>query len=58
MTIQELNQELLELRRRQFNLRLRKIDESLKQTHLIKQLRRSIARIKTFLTVKGGDCGK
>jgi large subunit ribosomal protein L29 len=52
---EELNQELLALLKEQFNLRLRKTTGQLNQSHLLRQTRRDIARIKTVLTQKVGE---
>jgi large subunit ribosomal protein L29 len=52
---EELNQELLVLLKEQFNLRLRKTTGQLNQSHLLRQTRRDIARIKTVLTQKAGE---
>lgn len=46
-TIQELDSELLALRREQFNLRMQQSTGQLTQTHQFKTVRRNIARIKT-----------
>ena len=51
-SVEELNQQLLELLKEQFNLRLRKASGQLNQTHLAKQVRKDIARIKTLLNEK------
>jgi len=51
----ELNQELTNLLKEQFNLRMRKATGQLNQTHLLKQVRRNIARVKTVLNEKAGD---
>lgn len=51
----ELNQDLLGLLKEQFNLRLRKTTGQLNQSHLLRQTRRDIARIKTVLTQKAGE---
>ena len=45
-------QELLELLRDQFNLRMQKATGQLAQTHLLGQVRRDIARVKTVLNEK------
>ncbi|MFP3014247.1 MAG: 50S ribosomal protein L29 [Arsenophonus sp.] len=50
--VKELNDELLNLLREQFNLNMKSTNGQLKQNHLLKQLRRNIARIKTLLTEK------
>jgi large subunit ribosomal protein L29 len=54
MNIEELGNKLLELRKEQFNLRLKKASGSLEKTHLITLARKSIARIKTIMTEKAG----
>jgi len=50
----ELNQELLSLLKEQFNLRMRKSTGQLNQSHLLGNVRRDIARVKTVLTEKVG----
>lgn len=47
---EELNKELLALRREQFNLRMQQATGQLSQTHQFAGLRRDIARIKTVLS--------
>ncbi len=54
-SVDELNQDLLGLLKEQFNLRLRKSTGQLNQSHLLRQNRRDIARIKTVLTQKAGE---
>jgi large subunit ribosomal protein L29 len=49
---EELNTELLSLLREQFNLRVQASSSQMQQTHLFKQLRRGVARVKTLLTEK------
>ena len=49
---QELNDQLLELRREQFNLRMQRSAGQQTQTHHFKRVRREIAQIKTLLTEK------
>ncbi len=53
-SVEELNTELLELLREQFNLRMQAASGQLQRTHLVKQVRRNIARVKTLLTQKAG----
>jgi large subunit ribosomal protein L29 len=55
LTVDELNAELLVLRKEQFNLRMKKANGSLEKTHLFRLVRRSVARIKTLLTKKAGE---
>ncbi|WP_211829042.1 50S ribosomal protein L29 [Kistimonas asteriae] len=52
---EELNAELLTLLRDQFNYRMQKATGQLKQTHLLKQTKRDIARVKTVLNEKAGE---
>ena len=52
---QQLNEQLLELLRDQFNLRMQKATGQLGQSHLLKQTKRDIARVKTVLNQKGGN---
>jgi len=49
---EELSSELLKLREEQFKLRMAKSTGQLGQTHLLKQTKRDIARVKTALTEK------
>ena len=49
---EELNQELLELRRAQFGLRMQHATQSLTKNSEVQRLRRQIARVHTFLTQK------
>ncbi|MEE4360687.1 MAG: 50S ribosomal protein L29 [Pseudomonadales bacterium] len=45
----ELQAELMKLLREQFNLRMQKGSGQLGQTHLLRQTRRDIARVRTVL---------
>ncbi|WMQ72996.1 MAG: 50S ribosomal protein L29 [Sodalis sp.] len=51
---EELNTELLNLLREQFDLRMQAAKGQLQQTHLLKQVRRDVARVKTLLIEKAG----
>ncbi len=51
---EELNAELLNLLREQFNLRMQASTGQLAQTHELKNVRRNIARVKTVLNAKAG----
>lgn len=53
-TQEELRQELTELLREQFNLRMQKGTGQLSATHQLKAVRRNIARVKTVLQQKAG----
>ena len=48
-SVEQLNEQLLELLRDQFNLRMQKATGQLTQSHLLSQVKRDIARIKTVL---------
>ena len=54
MTVEDLHAELLSLRKDQFNMRMKKANGTLEKTHLVAQVRRSIARVKTIITEKAG----
>jgi len=51
---QQLNEQLLGLLRDQFNLRMQKATGQLGQTHLLSQVKRDIARVKTVLNQQAG----
>ena len=51
-TVEELNAELLSQLEEQFKLRMQKSTGQLEQTHLAKQARKNIARIKTVIRQK------
>lgn len=53
-SVEELQKELMTLREDQFKLRMQKATGQLGQTHLLKQSKRDIARIKTVLNMKQG----
>jgi large subunit ribosomal protein L29 len=48
----ELRQQLLEIRKEQFNLRMQAATAQAPKTHLFKSLRLTVARIKTILYEK------
>ena len=54
----ELTKELLELRRAQFGLRMQLATQSLTKHSEIERLRRQIARVNTFLTMKAKEKAK
>jgi large subunit ribosomal protein L29 len=54
LSIEELQSELLSLRKDQFNLRMKRASGSLDKTHLITMVRKSVARVKQMLTEKAG----
>ena len=49
---QNLNDQLVELRREQFNLRMQKGSGQLSQPHQLGRVRREIAQVKTLLGAK------
>lgn len=55
LSVEELQNELLSLRKEQLNLRMKKASGSLDKTHLITLVRKSVARVKTMLTEKAGN---
>ena len=54
-TASGLKEELLRLRKEQFGLRMQKASGQLGQTHMMKEMRRDIARVKTVLKGKRED---
>lgn len=50
----DLQTELLELRKKQFDLRFKKASGALDKQHLIPQVRKAIARVKTIISEKVG----
>jgi len=53
-SVEDLNTELLSLLRMQFSLRMQLSNDQLEKPHVIKKVRRDIARVKTVLTQKVG----
>lgn len=51
-SVEELNAELVNLLREQFNLRMQHSTGQLEKTDQIRTVRRNIARVKTILTQK------
>ncbi|AQX21185.1 LSU ribosomal protein L29P [Bartonella sp. CDC_skunk] len=51
-TLEQMKNELAKLKKEQFNLRFQKATGQLEKTIRVKQVRRNIARIKTFLRQK------
>lgn len=54
-SVEDLNKDLIGLLKEQFNLRMRKATGQLNQSHLLKGVRRDIARVKTVLNDKAGQ---
>ncbi len=53
-SVEELNNELVELAKQLFALKLQNSAGQLQATHTIRQTRRDIARVKTVLAEKAG----
>lgn len=54
LTTEDLQSELLSLRKEQLNLRIKKANGTLDKPHLITKVRKAIARIKTIMSEKVG----
>ncbi|MFT6732649.1 MAG: large subunit ribosomal protein L29 [Polaribacter sp.] len=54
----ELNVELVELRKEQFNLRMQRATNQTEQSHNMKNVRRNIARVKTILNQNAQAAGE
>jgi large subunit ribosomal protein L29 len=52
MTLEELDQQLVDIKKEQFNLKLQQVSGQLENPARMKELRRSVARIKTIQTAK------
>ena len=50
--VDELQTELVKLRKEHFNLRMQRASEHLPQTHLVGETKRDIARVKTLIREK------
>jgi large subunit ribosomal protein L29 len=58
MTTDQLQDELLNLKKEQFNLRFQRATGQLEKTARVKQIRRDIARIKTIAAEKAATAKK
>ncbi len=54
LSLEDLQNELLALRKNQFALRMKQASGALEKTHEIRQLRKAVARLKTIMTEKAG----
>lgn len=54
-SVEELNKELLELLKEQFNLRMQRGIGQTPQAHLFRKVRKDVARVKTILRQKEGS---
>jgi large subunit ribosomal protein L29 len=57
MTLDQLDDEVLKLKKEQFNLRFQRTTGQLENTARVRQVRRDIARIKTIATQKRAPSG-
>jgi large subunit ribosomal protein L29 len=57
MTVDQLDDELVKLKKEQFNLRFQKATGQLENTSRVRLVRRDIARIRTVATSKRGASG-
>jgi len=55
LSVEQLQEELISLRKEQFKLRMSKASGSLDKTHRITSVRKTVARVKTLLTEKVGN---
>ncbi|XBC39675.1 MAG: 50S ribosomal protein L29 [Buchnera aphidicola (Chaetogeoica yunlongensis)] len=55
-TVEELNNELINLLREQLNLILQHVSKKLHKPHLLRNIRRNIARVNTILSEKEKEC--
>jgi large subunit ribosomal protein L29 len=58
MTVDQLNEELVKLKKEQFNLRFQRATGQLENTSRVRAVRRDIARIQTVASVKRADTKK
>lgn len=54
-TVDELNDELVNLKKEQFNLRFQRATQQLENTSQVRKVRREIARVKTVLAEKTAE---
>ncbi len=54
-SVEELNAQLLSLREEQFKLNMKHSTGQLGQTHLLKENKKDIARVKTVISQKAGN---
>jgi large subunit ribosomal protein L29 len=55
MTMEELNEQLQDIKKEQFNLKVQQVSGQLENPARIKELRRSVARIKTIQQQKQAE---
>ncbi len=52
LTSDQLHEELLKLKKEQFNLRFQKATGQFEKTHRVNEIRKTVARIQTLLTAQ------
>lgn len=57
MSVEDINKKIVELQDELFDLRMQKATAALEKTHRIKEIRKTIARMKTILTEKENEGG-
>jgi large subunit ribosomal protein L29 len=57
LTPDQLKEELLKLKKEQFNLRFQRATGQMEKTHRVNEVRKDIARIKTMLREKTAQAG-
>ncbi len=55
MTMEELNQQLVDIKKEQFNLKLQQVSGQLENPSRMKELRRTVARVKTIQNMKKAE---
>lgn len=55
MTLEDLQQKIVEMKEELFKLRFRKAGGQLETTHRVKEVRKDISRVKTILKEKGAE---
>jgi large subunit ribosomal protein L29 len=58
MTLDQLEDEAVKLKREQFNLRFQRATNQLENTARVRAVRRDIARVKTIAAQKRGDAAR
>jgi large subunit ribosomal protein L29 len=58
MTLDQLEDEALKLKKEQFNLRFQRATNQLENTARVRAVRRDIARVKTIAAQKRGDAAR
>jgi len=54
-SVEDLNQQLIKLRKEQLSLRMAQATGQLGETHKVREVRRDVARVKTVLAQKAGE---